>query len=68
MTNNTKQKILIAIAYLSLHDYKVNKNKVAQFTNLSWSTVSKYFNDLYDDFMLSDIKHFKNKLNERGLE
>lgn len=61
MTEKTKYKILIAIAYLSLHNLKVNKCRVSNYTRLSWVTVNKYFDDLYSDFLLEDISNFQSK-------
>lgn len=63
---STKQKILTAIAYLSLHGLKVNKRRVSQYTNLSWLTVHRHLEKLYEDFKLKDIEHF-NKSYERRL-
>ena len=63
---DTKQKILIAIAYLSLHGLKVNKRRVSQYTDLSWLTVHRHFEKLYEDFKLKDINRFISSY-ERGL-
>ena len=62
----TKEKILIAIAYLTLHNIKVNKRRVAIYANLSWLTVHRHFANLYEDFKLKDIKRFKSSY-ERGV-
>lgn len=61
---STKQKILIAIAYLSLHNLKVNKQRVSNYTGLSWVTVHRYFDDLYNEFMLVDIDRYNKKYKE----
>ena len=61
MTEKTRMKILVAIAYLSMHNLTVNKQKVSNYTGLSWITVSRYFDEMYDLFLLDDINQFKKK-------
>ena len=59
MTEKTMNKILIAIAYLSLHGISINKQRISNYTGLSWITVSKYYDEIYSLFLLSDIDNFK---------
>ena len=65
MSKKTKEKVLVAIAYLSLHGLEVNKNRVANYTGLTWLTVHRYFDDLYSLFLLEDIERFENQYKEK---
>ena len=59
MTKKTLDKILLAIAWLSLRNLPVNKKSVSNYSNLDWKTVSLYFEDVLPSmFLIKDAENF----------
>lgn len=69
MNNETLQKILIAISWLSLRGFEVNKKRVQNYSGLSYVTVCKYFDSVLPSlFLLENASNFNNAYKVRPLD
>lgn len=69
MNNETLQKILIAISWLSLNGFEVNKKRVQHYSGLSYVTVCKYFDNVLPSlFLLENASNFNGAYKVRPLD
>jgi len=68
MNDDTLQRILVAISWLSFHGMEVNKKRVQRYTGLSYPTVIKYFNEIPSLFLIDSSKRFDESYIKKPIE